>query len=109
LNYFFQAHTNPQEPSTSSQAQNGSNLFMVARILADLNRVRQDPVPQVRPLSLQSPTMTFKWTSSPSNSTPIGRHKTHKCPHEGCGKHYGKSSHLKAHLRTHTGKENFNN
>ncbi|XP_018099335.1 Krueppel-like factor 9 [Xenopus laevis] len=52
----------------------------------------------------KSPTRPLSQDTAPVRST---NEKRHRCPYTGCGKVYGKSSHLKAHYRVHTGERPF--
>ncbi|KAM6968140.1 Krueppel-like factor 10 [Aplochiton taeniatus] len=93
------------------QVAKGPVMFLVPRS-AGVSVAVPFMTPGGTKLTAIAPAPGFNTSSVHSSGSPpprpeVLRVRSHVCPHEDCAKTYFKSSHLKAHMRTHTGERPF--
>ncbi|XP_072904624.1 Krueppel-like factor 9 isoform X1 [Hemitrygon akajei] len=101
------------EEKTRGNREGCGSLLNIATVLADLSKFNShsqvgsshDPCARTQRQEADfTPAIPLRGATG---QVKVPSSQRHQCPYAGCAKIYGKSSHLKAHLRTHTGERPF--
>ncbi len=90
----------PMEPSKPGRSSGGRSLLIQPRTLNQTIKTNNNN-------NNNNPTTTKSNNSSPAKTAIKEEDKIFPCTYPNCKKIYAKSSHLKAHLRRHTGEKPF--